>query len=139
MSITQLTIEHMKKLFEYFYYRIAKLNFKENKPERAIISVTITQSIIILNIVMGLILYIFPKIKRKLNIFEILFILLVFFGLDYYNNKIYKGRYNEFNERWSNESKTSKIINMFFLILFIIFSWGLIFIFGWINGRFNPY
>ncbi|MEC4050184.1 hypothetical protein OX284_012140 [Flavobacterium sp. SUN046] len=129
----------MNRFFEYFYYRIAKLNFKGNNPERAIISVTITQSIIILNVIMGLILYIFPEIKRKFNIFEILFILLVFFGLDYYNNKIYKGRYDEFNERWSNESKTNKIINMFFLILFIIFSWGLIFIFGWINGRFNPF
>jgi hypothetical protein len=101
----------MKKLFEYFYYRIAKLNFKDNRPERAIISVTATQCVVLINILMAISLMIFPEVKRKFNVFEMVFILVIFFGLDYYNNKLYKGRFEEFDARWGNEPKEKKVIN----------------------------
>lgn len=129
----------MKKLFEYFYYRIAKLNFKDNRPERAIISVTATQCVVLINILMAISLMIFPEIKRKFNIFEMVFILAIFFGLDYYNNKLYKGRYEEFDAKWGNEPQKKKVINMIIITLVILISWGLIFVNAWIFGRFKTY
>jgi hypothetical protein len=129
----------MKTFFEYFYYRIAKLNFGNNNPERAMIGLTSCQTIILLNVIMSVYLLIFPDIKRKFHVYEIIIILIIFFAIDYYNSKLYKGRYEEFHKRWGNESKKKKVINFIWVILFILFSWGLIFINSWIFGRFKTY
>lgn len=129
----------MKKLFEYFYYRIAKLNFKENRPERAVISVSIVQFLVIANVLIGIYLAFFSETKRKFNTYEIIIFLVLFFGLDYYNNKRFKGRYKEFDSRWGNEPKKKKIINMIIITLTIILAWGLVFINALLFGRFKTY
>jgi hypothetical protein len=40
-----------KTFFEYFFYKIAKLNIKFTKPDRAIASVSGVQFLIVLNII----------------------------------------------------------------------------------------
>jgi flagellar basal body-associated protein FliL len=64
---------------------------------------------------------------------------VIFFGLDYYNNKLYKGRFEEFDTRWGNEPKKKKVINMIVIVLTIIIAWGLVFINAWIFGRYKTY
>ncbi len=123
----------MKTFFEYLYYRIAKLNFVKNY-ERAIISVTVCQTLIVMNIAFFLI-YGPLKIKGKFNTFEMFFILAIFFGLDYYNSKLYKGKYDKLNEKWGNQSKKDKIMGMIIVVSFIILCWGLVFINGWLYKR----
>ena len=128
----------MKTFFEYLYYRIAKLNFVNNF-ERAIISVTIVQFLVIINAFLIINLKLFNGVERKFKTYEIIIFLLLFFGLDYYNNKLYKGRFEEFDARWGNESKKKKIFNMIIIVLTIIIAWGLVFINAWIFGRFKTY
>ncbi|WKW46707.1 hypothetical protein P3875_01145 [Myroides sp. JBRI-B21084] len=125
----------MKTFFEYLYYRIAKLNFLKNY-ERATITVTVCQTLIIVNIIFFTIYGPF-KIIGKANLIEYLIFLSIFFGLDYYNNKLYRGRFDEFDKKWGNESKKDKIIGMVKVISFIIFCWGLLFINGWIYSRYK--
>lgn len=125
----------MKTFFEYLYYRIAKLNFVKNF-ERATISVTICQTLLIVNVIFFLIYGPF-EIRGKSNSYEYLGFLAIFFGLDYYNNKLYKGRFEEFDKKWGNEPKKDKIIGMIKVISFIILCWGLVFINGWIYNRYK--
>ena len=124
----------MKVFFEYFYYRIAKLNFKKNY-ERAIISVTVVQHLMLVNLYFFLVAG--PlEIRGKFSAMEIIIYLAIFFGLDFYNYKIYKDRFDEFEEKWGNESNKMKTIGIIKVLLFIIFSFSLIFINGWIYDRF---
>ena len=76
------------------------------------------------------------NIRGRLNTIETIIYLIIFFGLEFYNNKIYKNKFNEFEKRWGNESKKDKTIGIIKVILFIIFSWGLIFINAWIYDLF---
>jgi hypothetical protein len=125
----------MKTFFEYLYYRIAKLNFVKDF-ERATISVTVCQTLIIVNVIFFLIYGPF-EIHGKLNNYEYFGFLAIFFGLDYYNNKLYKGRFEAFDQKWGNEPKKDKIIGMIKVISFIILCWGLFFINGWIYDRYQ--
>ena len=49
-GIENVIKDKMKTFFEYLYYRIAKLNFVKNF-ERATISVTMCQALLIVNII----------------------------------------------------------------------------------------
>lgn len=134
--ISQIHITlNMKTFFEYVYYRIANLNFVKNY-ERAIISVTMCQTLIIVNLYIFFIIGPF-KIKGKSTPIEYIVYLVIFFGLDYYNNKLYKGRFEEFDKKWRNESSKDKIIGMVKVVFFVILCYGLFFINGWIYDRFK--
>lgn len=106
---------------------------------QAIISVTMVQFLVIINAFLIINLKLFNGEERKFNTYEIIIFLVLFFGLDYYNNKIYKGRYEEFDALWGNEPKKKKVINMIVIVLTIIIAWGLVFINAWIFGRFKTY
>jgi hypothetical protein len=125
----------MKTFFEYLYYRIAKLNFVKDF-ERATISVTMCQTLIIVNLYIFLIMGPF-EIKGKLSPIEYIIYLAIFFGLDFYNNKLYKGRFEEFDRKWGSEPKKTKMIGMIKVISFIILCHGLFFINGWIYNRYK--
>ncbi|WP_369753644.1 hypothetical protein AB3G34_05080 [Flavobacterium sp. WC2409] len=129
----------IKTFFEYFFYRIAKLNFKNGNQNNAILSVTVCQFLILGNILMAIYISIFPETRRKFNIYEIAFIVLLFFGMDYYNSKIYKDKYDKYDERWKNESKRKKLTKMILVVLFIIFTWFLVFVNAFIYDRFKKY
>ncbi len=117
------------------FYRMAKLHPKKEYHEGTL-SLTVCQTLIIINIIFFLIYGPF-EIKRKSNPIEYIVFLLIFFGLDYYNTKLYKGRFEEFDKRWTNESKKDKLIGMIKIISFVIFCWGLILINGWIYNRYK--
>jgi hypothetical protein len=134
----------MKCFFERQYYYMSKYNkimFKNWKgwESQAVISITMVQFLILLNIILAVSEIIFPETKRKFNTYEIIIFLVMFFGLDYYNNKIYKGQYEEFDARWGNEPKKKKVISIIIITLTIMIAWGLVFINGWIFGRFITY
>ncbi|MEM0543619.1 hypothetical protein WFZ85_13430 [Flavobacterium sp. j3] len=128
-----------KTFFEYFFYRIAKLNIKFTKPDRAIASVSGVQFLIVLNIIIFFYSLLVPHTKRSLNYIEIIFILALLFIINYLNIPIYEGRYEEFDKRWGNETRKRKIIGFIIVFLTIIFSFGLFFINSWIFDRFNKY
>jgi hypothetical protein len=125
-----------KAFFEYFFYRIAKLNLRFTKPDRAITSVSLVQLHILVNILLFFEGLMFPN-KRGLTYYEVIIYFVLFFIIDYFNVKIYEGRYEEFDKRWGNEPRKKKIIGLFVVISAIIFSIGLIFINGLIFDRFK--
>lgn len=131
----------MKLFFEeYIYYH--SIYFKKIFPKwnnwesHTIISLTICQTLIILNFLFFLI-YGPLKLKGELNPVEYFAILAIFFGLDYYNNKLYKGRFEEFDKKWKNVERRRKIIKLLIMVIFTFFCWGLIFINGWIYSRYK--
>lgn len=127
----------MKTFFEYFFYKIAKLNIKFTKPDKSIASVSGVQFLVILNIVIFFYSLLLPHSSRKLNYIEIIFIVGLLFVINYLNMPIYQGRYEEFDKRWGNEDRKKKIIGYIIVILTIVASFGLFFINGWIFGRFR--
>lgn len=134
----------MKNYFKRQYYYMSKYNKKMFKnwagwESQAIISITMVQFLVVLNVLIGIYIAFNPETKRKFNIYEIIIFIVLFFGLDHYNNKLYKGRFEEFDARWGNESKKKKIINMVIITLTIIIAWGLVFINAWVFGRFKTY
>lgn len=131
----------MKNFFEkYIYYH--SVYFKKVFPKwdgwqsHSIMSLTGCQTLLIVNLTFIFIYGPF-NIKRKLNIIEIFIFLAIFFALDYYNNKLYAGRFTEFNDRWKNEQRREKIFSISKIIFFITISWGLIFINGWLFNRYR--
>jgi hypothetical protein len=133
----------MKEFFQYFYYRWAKLNIN-TKYGYPTLAVTSCQMWIIFNLMLFMICsldFLFNNLNLEnkfhtLN--KIAFVGLVF-GLDYYNNKLYDGKYEEFDKKWGEETKNERRMGMLKIILFIIFSWGLIFINAWIFNRYKSY
>ena len=128
-----------KTFFEYFFYRIARLNLRFTKPDRAITSVTGVQFLLIMNLLLVIYSLVFPNDRRSFSGYEIIILLVIFFTIDYFNVKTYKGRYEELDRRWENESHKKKTIGMFIVIGFIIFCFGLLFITGFIFDRFKKY
>lgn len=131
----------MKLFFEeYIYYH--SIYFKKIFPKwnnwesHTIISLTICQTLIILNFLFFLI-YGPLKLKGEFNPVEYFAILAIFFGLDYYNNKLYKGRFEEFDKKWKNVERRRKIIKLLIMVIFTFFCWGLLFINGWIYSRYK--
>jgi hypothetical protein len=124
----------MKRFFEYFFYRIAKLNFKKDYILAAM-SVTGVQFIILLNFYLFIISSFDTIGKGSGN--ETLIISILFFALAFYNYRLYDGKYRVFDERWKNESKKKKIVGMIIVILFIILSCSLFFVNGLIFHRFK--
>lgn len=127
-----------KTFFEYLFYKIAKLNIKLTKPNRAIVSVSGVQMNIVINIIIFFYCILFPS-KRGLTNYEILIYFIIFFIIDYFNVKIYEDRFAELDKRWGNETIKRKIIGYIIVILTIIFSFGLFFLNGWIFGRFKKF
>ena len=132
-------IHKWNTFFEYFFYKIAKLNIKFTKPDKTIASVSGVQFLIILNIFIFFYSLLSPHTSRGLNYIEIIFIVALLFLIIYINISKYEGRYEEFDNRWRNESAKRKVIGYIIVILLIIFSFGLFFINGWIFGKFKKY
>ena len=132
----------MTYLFEKQYYytsKYFKTTFKKwsSWESQAILSVTMVQFFIILNIIVGIYFTFFPEVKRKFKSYEIIIFLALFFLIEYNNNKLYKGKYDELDKRWGNQLKKKKIIDIIVIVLVIIFSWGFVFINSWIFSRYK--
>jgi hypothetical protein len=125
----------MKKFFQYLFYRMARTSPKK-KYNDGIISVSICQTLIIVNIIF-FVIYGPLEIHGKITDIEYFLFFVIFFGIDYYNNKIYNGKFEEFDKKWRNESKKAKVFGMIKVVSFIIFCWGLVFINGWIYNRYK--
>ncbi|WP_035679273.1 hypothetical protein [Flavobacterium limnosediminis] len=124
----------MKTFFEYFYYKFSKLdNFNH---QYAIHVLTTTQYTLFLNMILLFIVEPLGLVGKPSNPVIVTFLLL-YFALDYYNSKLYKGRFEEFKEKWGIEDKKNRKVGNRKIILFIIFSWGFIFINGWIYNRYQ--
>jgi len=112
-------------IFDYMFYSLAKINFNGKNAERITMSISITQSLIIVNIIVffwGITFKTFPDIPKLLR-YTIL--LSMFFGVDYFNRKKYKRRYSEFDLRWKNDHLLLKVIKVIGVFVLISFSWAL--------------
>ena len=128
-----------KSFFEYFFYKIAKINIKYTKPDRAIVSVSALQVSIVMNVIIFFQSLFYPQPKRHLSIYDLIIFLVLFFTIDFFNTKIYEGRYEELDKRWGNETQKGKTIGLVIVLFSIIFSLSLIFINGLIFGKFRKY
>lgn len=127
----------LKNFFEYIFYRIAKTNLKISDPYLAIGSVTAIQTSIVINLIIFFYYSFFPQPKRPLSLEELLVILLVFFTIDILNLKIYRGRYNELDARWANQTQKEKVVGLIIVYLTIVASLSLFILNAWIFDRFK--
>lgn len=123
----------MKKFFEYMYYRMAKLSPKKQYQDAAL-PISVCQVLLIFNLYFFLIIGPF-NITGKLTSVEAIVMMLVLVGLGFYNQKLYAGRFEEFDKKWGNETTTQKILGMIVIFLFVCFCWFAGFIIAWIYGR----
>ena len=130
----------MKEFFEYFYFRFAQKNYKRDGSlaSTALIAISITQLLILYNIIFFFREFINPEI-RKLYLYEKIIFGLLFVVINYINYKLYNKKYFEFRERWKDETVKQRKFKYFLIILFIVFSWCLIFVNGCIFDRFKSY
>ena len=127
---------NMKSFFEYFYYRMFKLKGNNNSWEMPLLGLSVTQFMLIVNIVF-LLIYGPLNIKGNLSGIEKGVLIILFFGLQFYNYKVYNPKIEQFDIKWGSENKRQKTIGMIKIILFIAFSWGFIFINAYIFDRYK--
>ena len=120
----------------YFQARYFRKVFKNWKgwETQAILSVTMVQFLIILNLIISIYLLIAPNLKRKFNLYEVVIFTAVFFALDFRNAKLYKNRFDEFDQLWRNENVIKNVIIAF---LTLVFAFSLVFINALIFNRYK--
>jgi hypothetical protein len=110
-------------IFDYTFYRVAKAYKKWDGFEgiTAIFAVSLSQSMILLDIILFIILETLNKSERldlkPYDKISTVTIMLVIFILNFIR---YKGKFSVFDERWKNELRNKKIINGIFVILLIL-------------------
>jgi hypothetical protein len=123
----------MKEFFEYFFYRMYK---RDNSTQNSALALTGTQFIFLMNLNI-LILEGPLNIKGKTTNFEIIVAGILFFGLLFFNLNFYSKKLEELERKWENEATKEKRIGMLKIVLFVIVSWGFIFINGLIYNRYK--
>lgn len=96
----------MKKILEYNYYLFAE-KFSAIEKEKVITFVTIVQYLFIVNLTLFIMLFFIESIKQ-FSLLSIIFCLVTFFALRFYNRKKYKNRYSELELNWNNEDENKK-------------------------------
>jgi len=134
----QIAIMKINHFFEYHYYRVAKFFFKRDGTNAlsALLSVSSVEFWIILNILIFFESLLFEHHKRKLFLYEKVFIFILFSAVIYYNYRKHHKQYLKYRERWKDEPKKKSVLNGIIVILTLLISWGLIFINALIFGRF---
>ena len=96
----------MKKILEYNYYLFAE-KFTAIEKEKVITFVTIVQYLFIVNLTLFIMLFFTESIKQ-FSVLLIIFCLVTFFALRFYNRKKYTDKYSEFELNWNNEDEKKK-------------------------------
>ncbi|NGY37218.1 hypothetical protein FQU23_006785 [Flavobacterium sp. XN-5] len=96
----------MEKILEYNYYLFAE-KFTTIEKEKVITFVTIVQYLFIVNFTLFILLF-FTEPLKQFPLLIIIFCLVTFFALRFYNRKKYKDRYFEFKLNWNNEGEKKK-------------------------------
>jgi hypothetical protein len=114
-----------RNVYSYMYYRLASWYFKiEGKGKisyGATAIVTLSQVLILTDVIGFVILDRFPQAERSVIIhkfypFYLVFILIVAF----INDKVYKNKFEIFHERWKNETGKPKNMGNIVIILLIL-------------------
>ena len=95
----------MKKILDYNYYLFAE-KFSAIEKEKVITFVIIAQYLFIVNCTLFIMLF-FAPIKQLL-IPILIFCLVAYFGLRFYNRKNYNGKYAEIEANWNSEDEKRK-------------------------------
>jgi glucan phosphoethanolaminetransferase (alkaline phosphatase superfamily) len=96
----------MKKILEYNYYLFVE-KFTAIEKEKVITFVTIVQYLFIVNLTLFIMLFFTESIKQ-FSVLLIIFCLVTFFALRFYNRKKYTDKYSEFELNWNNEDEKKK-------------------------------
>ncbi|MDN3676330.1 hypothetical protein QWY90_03280 [Flavobacterium paronense] len=95
----------MKKIHNYNYYLFVE-KLKAIEKEKVVTFVTIVQYLFIVNFTLFIMLF-FASIKQ-LVLPILVFCLVTFFGLRFYNRKNYNGKYTEIEADWNSEDEKRK-------------------------------
>jgi glucan phosphoethanolaminetransferase (alkaline phosphatase superfamily) len=96
----------MKKILEYNYYLFAE-KFTAIEKEKVITFVTIVQYLFMVNFTLFILLF-FTEPLKQFPLLIIIFCLVTFFALRFYNRKKYRDRYFKFKLNWNNEDEKKK-------------------------------
>ena len=111
--------------FDYIYYRVAKAYFKWDGRDGAtgIIAVGMIQGVVFL-FVAGLFMHLFLTEGQELRFKEVItpkqfagVVMLVFIAFNYFK---YRKRYDELNQKWENEPKSTRRRNGILVVISMI-------------------
>jgi hypothetical protein len=112
------------EIFDYMYFRIAQFYVKIERNSKvytsATIAVTLTQFLILIDIVGTVLLENYSQENRAIiirNFFMVFIVLLAI--LNIFNYKRYYNAYDKYNEKWSCEDKKRRILKG--IVVFILF------------------
>lgn len=112
------------EIFDYMYFRIAQFYVKIERNSKvytsATIAVTLTQFLILIDIVGTVLLENYSQENRAIiirNFFMVFIVLLAI--LNIFNYKRYYNAYDKYNEKWKCEDKKKRILKG--IVVFILF------------------
>lgn len=132
----------MKLFLEYFIY-INSVYYRKLFPkwksweENSILNLTLCQFMLFCNGVLSLYFLFDNTTNRKFNSVEAIIFIIVFFVLDYINKKKYQNRDSEFKDNWEQLNGKEKTYFKIMTVVFILVSWLMVFLTGWLFGRYQ--
>ena len=111
-------------IFDYTFYRVAKAYKKWDGFEgiTAIFAVSLSQSMIIIDIILFVILETLSKSERlDLNPYDKIILVTIMLAILVLNFIRYKGKFIVFDERWKNELRNQRIYKGILVIFLILF------------------
>ena len=119
--------------FDYIYYRLAKFFLKGDGKDaiRAVLGVSMIQLLIVGDLVLIPTRIMWdrhetaPYSKVIGGISVVLLLIIIIF-----NYIKYKSKYDEFDDRWKDETRLSRVVKGFLVLICLILPWVPIFILG---------
>ncbi|TDM00458.1 MAG: hypothetical protein C4K58_04430 [Flavobacteriaceae bacterium] len=126
----------MGNIFDYVYFRIARYFFKRDGYEASTATHVIT--LIVFMFLLGISLITSDSILKlrnsnvKLPFWIKLIMFAIIFVIQYFVDKRYKGKYEEYAERWGDEKDSVKFFKGILVLIFISTPFVFIYGFKWI-------
>lgn len=113
----------MKTIFDYIFYRLAKVYYKTDGPKSfgPFVILSLIQVFLIINLIL-LIEFngVLDFITKKSDISKI-FYLIIFFLFMFLNFKRYKHKFNLLDQKWKSQARKHKIINDLLILIAVLF------------------
>lgn len=119
--------------FDYIYYRFYKFYYRWDGENgiTALLGVSMIQCLIVFNIFLLCERFFYTKseVALKGDSSKVAYIAVTFFiALLLYNGFKYRNKYNEFRDRWVEESQYKRKIKGFFVLVTLIIPWVILFL-----------
>ena len=123
----------MKSYIDYIYYRISKLYYKYDGRSgiHAMLILSLTEGLLIIELFVLLSRFLFTtqqiQNSKFIGYLIVLISMLPFLIINYVKYVKPKWKYDLFDNRWENESKSKRVLKGFLIFISLLLPWLLLF------------